>query len=877
MEKSENGKKIIILILIVLILIGSIMMIKLLNKQDNPKNEILNTNNVTNISDIVEDKNNNATIIDENTVAENTATVVEIEETKNTYSTSSNKDIVYQRPSTGSNNGDTNKEIENKDTTSPSLNVKYSAKGKTNQDVIVTIESNERLQSIEGWELSSDGLLLTKVYSSNCTEEIYVKDLAGNITTVNISIVNIDKVFPKVKLEYSITSYTNKDVEVKIISDKELKGIEDWTLLSNKLELIKKYAENKVEEIKVEDLAGNEIPLEINIENIDKVKPENAMITNTLFSTKAINTKLTLKDNTSGIDLNKSYYKIDTSKDIADDYSNYNKITGISVDINETVSKDGTYYLHVISVDKAGNITKNTIELYVDTIEAKVTVNYSVTSPTKNDVIVTVIANKEMKEIEGWKLSEDKRTFTKTYSENIEENVTFTDLLGRDIDVTISIKNIDKKAPVEPKLSQTIFNSKPIDNTQNISISLNAVITDNEGGTGININKCKYILNQSNKKVTDFSAANTFKSENETLHFTIKENTTYYLHILLVDKVGNESYTIHTIISDTLNPIVTREYNLKDITNQNVIVTVKSNEVLQGKDGWEVYDGGLTLRKVFDKNTPKTIETFYDLAGNSVSVDITISNIDKISPNEATISKSDFNTRNLSLRINLADNYSGINVEQCKYILDQSKTSNYSLAKTFTNTSQDLQFTVEKDGIYYLHILSVDKAGNKTETIKEIKVDTTNPEYTITYSKTDITNEDVVVTIKANEEIKNVPGWNLSSDKKTLTKTFNSNTDTNLVITDLLGNTSQVKVKITNIDKTNPKAEVSYSTTTQTTEPVIVSINANEKIVSTDGWTLSSDELTLTKTFETNATETVTIRDLAGNYTTVSVIVANII
>lgn len=877
MENSENGKKIIILILIVLILIGSIMMIKLLNKQDNPKNEIPNTNNVTNISDIVEDKNNNTTVVDENTVAENTATVVEIEKTENTYSTSSNKDIVYQRPSTGSNNNDTNKEVENKDTTSPSLNVKYSAEEKTNQDVIVTIESNERLQSIEGWELSSDGIILTKVYSSNCTEEIYVKDLAGNITTVNISIVNIDKVFPKVKLEYSITSYTNKDVEVKIISDKELKGIEGWTLSSDKLELTKKYAKNKVEEINVEDIAGNEIPLEIKIDNIDKVKPENAMITNTLFSTRAINTKLTLKDNASGIDLNKSYYKIDTSKDIADEYSNYNRVTGMSVDINETVSKDGTYYLHVISVDKAGNTTKNTIELYVDTIKAKVTVNYSVTSPTKNDVIVTAIANKEMKEIKGWKLSEDKRTFTKTYSENIEENVVFTDLLGRDIDVKISIKNIDKKAPVEPKLSQTIFNSKPIDNTQNIDVSLNTVIKDNEGGTGININKCKYILNQSNKKVTDFSAANTFKSENETLHFTIKENTTYYLHILLVDKVGNESYTIHTIISDTLNPIVTREYNVKDITNQNVIVTVKSNEVLQGKDGWEVYDGGLTLRKVFDKNTPKTIETFYDLAGNPVSVDITISNIDKISPNEATISKSDFNTRNLSLRVNLSDNYSGINVEQCKYILDQNKTSNYSLAKPFTNTSQDLQFAVEKDGIYYLHILSVDKAGNKTETIKEIKVDTTNPKYTITYSKTDITNEDVIVTIKANEEIKNVSGWNLSSDKTTLTKIFNSNTDTNVVITDLLGNTSQVKVKITNIDKTNPKAEVSYSTTTQTSEPVIVSIKANEKIVSTDGWTLSSDELTLTKTFKTNATETITIRDLAGNYTTVSVIVANII
>jgi len=879
MENSENGKKIAIVVLIIILLLGIIMMIKLVKKDETPENNtISNTNNsIKVVENIVEDNNTNTTngtneVIETNTVEENITPVNEVTVSKPTYSTSSKKDVIYKNNGTSSNNNNT---VVNKDTTAPILNVKYSTEGKTNKDVVVTISSNEQLKSIKGWNLSSDLQTLTKTYTENTSEELYVKDLAGNITTVNINIVNIDKVFPKVKWEYSITSYTNKDVEVKIIADKELQEIEGWTLSSNKLELVKKYKENKVEEIKVKDLVGNEVPIEIKIENIDKVKPENAKVTDTLFLTKQINTKLILKDTISGIDLNKSFYKIDSSKELSNDMASYNKITAEEMQINKTVNNDGTYYLHVISVDKTGNVNRNTIELTVDTVLPKVTVSYSTTNFTKNDVVVTATANKAMKEVDGWKLSADKRTFTKTYKSNKEEKVTFTELLGRTVEATISVKNIDKIAPVEPKLSQTIFNSKPIDNSKNIDVNINATIKDNE--SGLNLSKCKYILNQSNKKVTDFNSANTFKTETQTLHFTIKENSTYYLHILETDNVGNTSYTIHTIISDTLNPIVTREYSTKEITNQNVIVTVKSNEVLQGKEGWEVYDGGLTLRKEYTENVARKVENFYDLAGNPVGVDVKITNIDKVAPNAATVSKTEFNTKNFKLTAGLSDNYSGINLAKSKYVLDTNKTSNYNGAKGFTKTSEELSFNVNNDGTYYLHILSVDNAGNETDTVKEIKVDTTSPEYTVKYSKTNITNENVVVTVTANEELQNVPGWNLSNDKKVLTKTYSANTDTSITIKDLLGNTSTVKIVINNIDKKVPNASVQYSTTTQTTDSVIVTIKADEKIVSTEGWALSSDELTLTKTFTTNATETVTIRDLAGNYKTVSVIVANII
>ncbi len=881
MENSENGKKVAIVILIILLLLGIIMMIKLVKKDKIPENSTIpNTNSIANAESNSIGKNdiaNKNNTIEKNTVTEDNSATVK-EEPMVSYSTSSKqkKSIIYTKKlNTNSNSNNNNKK--DADTTSPKLNVKYSVETKTNQDVIVTITSNEKIQSIEGWSLSLDSLTLTKTYHYNITEEIYVKDLAGNITTVNISIKNIDKVNPNLKLTYLNTEITNENVKVKITSDKELQELQDWSLSSDKLELSREYDQNVDEEIKVKDLSGNEVKVNVSIKNIDKEKPENAIVTDSIFLSKNIITKLTVADKLSGINLDKSYYKIDGIKEMSEDYSTYTKLTSTTVDINKTVENDGTYYLHVVSVDNAGNKSTNTIELIVDTVEPKVTVKYSITSWTKDDVTVTVTANKAMKAVNGWTRSEDGKTFTKKYSNNVEENVTFIDSLNRTVIVKVSIANIDKENPLEPTLSQTIFNSKPIDNSTNIDISLKATIKDNDGGSGLKLSKCKYILNQSNKKLTDFSSANTFTSESQTLNFTIKENSTYYLHIQTIDNVGNTSYTIHTIISDTLNPIVTREYSNKEITNQNVIVTVKSNEVLKGKEGWEVYDGGLTLRKEYEENTSRTIETFYDLAGNPVSVDITISNIDKVAPNDATINKTEFNTKDFTVQVKLADDYSGIDIDKCKYVLDTNKASNYSNATSFTSATQNISLNVPKDGTYYLHILSVDKAKNEKDTVKEIKIDSTSPEYKVIYSKTNITNENIVVTIKANEELKELSDWTLSSDKKTLTKTYTSNVNETITIYDLFGNKSDVKIQINNTDKVKPIAKVNYSTTTQTSDSVTVTIKASEKIAGIEGWLLSPDELTLTKMFDKNSTETVTIRDLAGNYTTVSVIVANII
>ncbi|MDO5555126.1 MAG: hypothetical protein Q4G09_00285 [Clostridia bacterium] len=870
MENIKKYKKLIVIGLLLLI----ILLIITLNKSQKKDDDNQNTTNSIN-ANIIKENITNEKIVG-NEVSENVSIENVVNSTKDTTykdKRSISSKIVYKKDATSVNNTNYNEKI--KDITSPQLDINYSTKELTNKNIVVTMTSNECLQNLEGWKLSADKLILSKEYTSNSNERLYIKDLEGNITTINIIIDNIDKNLPILDITYSDTEFTNNDVMVKIKSNKQLNEFENWILSPNKLELTRKYDKNTNENLIIKDIAGNEVNINIVIDNIDKEKPEEAKIEDRLFLTKIINTRLTLEDKQSGINLNRTLYLIDSNENMTEDYSKYNSIDAECINISKTVENDGIYYIHILSVDNSGNEMKNTIKLIVDSIETTLNVDYSTTSWTNDNVTVNVTSNKEMQQLDGWNLSE--KVFSKEYTSNCNESVNFTDYAGRQTTVTVSISNIDKQKPQEPVLSHTLFNTKSIDNTNNIDISFNTLIKDNDNGSGLNINKCKYLLNQSREKINSFNLANTFNNQNQKLYFTLKENSTYYLHILLVDNVGNESYTIHTIKNDTLNPIVTREYNLKDITNENVVVTIKSNETLQGKENWQVFDSGLTLRREYDKNISRTIETFYDLAGNPVSVDILISNIDKTAPNEATVNKTNFNTKKFNLVVHLSDNYSGIDLDNSKYVLDSNNISNYEHAKVFTNITETLNLEVTTDGTYYLHILSVDQAGNENDTIKEINVDSAKPEAKVMYSRSDITNENVSIIIKTNEAIKPVLGWDLSVDKKELRKTFNANINTNITIEDLFNNNNIIPLAINNIDKTFPKATIKYSTTTQTTDNVTVEIIANEIIRSTEGWTLSEDKLTLKKTFKNNATETVTIKDLAGNSITLSVIVANII
>ena len=112
-------------------------------------------------------------------------------------------------------------------------------------------------------------------------------------------------------------------------------------------------------------------------------------------------------------------------------------------------------------------------------------------------------------------------------------------------------------------------------------------------------------------------------------------------------------------------------------------------------------------------------ETICQATGN-------VSNIDKVAPNEAEIVFSS-NTvtigENVTATIKQSDGLSGIDIENCKYTFTTDNSSigiddESKYTETFENGSEgSLTLNCAKAGTYYLHILSVDFAGNKLETI----------------------------------------------------------------------------------------------------------------------------------------------------------------
>ena len=94
------------------------------------------------------------------------------------------------------------------------------------------------------------------------------------------------------------------------------------------------------------------------------------------------------------------------------------------------------------------------------------------------------------------------------------------------------------------------------------------------------------------------------------------------------------------------------------------------------------------------------------------------------------------------------DNESGIATANCKYIYDTTSgnlgidSASWDTANTFDSNPQTLTLTAEAEETYYLHVLTVDIAGNKAETTSEA----------ITVEEDGITAEDVAEEILTNPE-----------------------------------------------------------------------------------------------------------------------------
>ncbi len=95
----------------------------------------------------------------------------------------------------------------------------------------------------------------------------------------------------------------------------------------------------------------------------------------------------------------------------------------------------------------AYHIDETVIELTRDTNAPSCNVTYSTEEWTNGNVIITITSNKEIEQVSGFTLSEDKKVLTKEVSQNEYGIIKIRDFSGNITEVEYNVSNIDKEAP----------------------------------------------------------------------------------------------------------------------------------------------------------------------------------------------------------------------------------------------------------------------------------------------------------------------------------------------------------------------------------------------------------------------------------------------
>ena len=235
--------------------------------------------------------------------------------------------------------------------------------------------------------------------------------------------------------------------------------------------------------------------------------------------------------------------------------------------------------------------------------------------------------------------------------------------------------------------------------------------------------------------------------------------------------------------NDTEKTITMTKTNVESVTSINLGNSDDTNDSLKITDitGIENFINLTNLRLYYNN-----ISDINALSGLTNLTDLNLE--DNII--QRTIAKNRIQEIELPQIIKAAkDSNSKIYTEE-EYILTNCSLSEDG-TKIIVNTDEVTEASIQIQG------------GNAdgTKFTANIIVDTTPPELEIKYSPTEPTEENVIVTIIANEEIQIPDGWIEEEDKNIIYKEYDANTEEIVVIKDLAGNETEANIKIENIIK----------------------------------------------------------------------------
>lgn len=340
---------------------------------------------------------------------------------------------------------------------------------------------------------------------------------------------------------------------------------------------------------------------------------------------------------------------------------------------------------------------------------------------------------------------------------------------------------------------------------------------------------------------------------------TISQNGVY--EVTVIDKAGNVTSYVFTMDTN-LAIVVTYTPDNMELTNDKVLVTISANKKLQEVSGWTLSSDGFTLTKEYNENTKEEV-IVTDIDGNQTIVDVVVDYIDynvSYSPKltlenlvankvKATITSLkqliideswveiiegdlykyekiyEENTKEVVTYEDLEGNIGSINIdiniEFNNLLVSYDQDGITQNVKAYVTTEEEVELLPEGweidteylgDGYRYYHEYTENVSYEIVEFVTESKTyvatimidsidrDAPNAEVDINYVTENDEKKSVEIVITADEQIGEVFGWDLSLDKKSLTKKEDrpevvpsEEQNGEVTITDLAGNETVVE------------------------------------------------------------------------------------
>lgn len=387
------------------------------------------------------------------------------------------------------------------------------------------------------------------------TYYVWVKDAAGNISEVKESTAG-EVVVSKGNITFTHSKNTWTKENVVVTAQTNITGYtlqtstdgKNWASVNQRTMI-----ENGPVYARLIDVANQAKDIATTyVEVIDKLPP---IVRNVEVTTNTIKFRAT--DELSGI----VGYAVTEDRKEPDTYINCDTTKELNIEVGG--KKQGkTYYIWL--KDLVGNVSmpkKVTLGKISMLTKENTKFTYTPSGWTRGNVEVTVTTTvtgfilEVSKDGLNWEKG-NKLTYTQNgivYARLVDEDEQTTDY------ITDEVTNIDRAAPI------VVIDFVDHNIAGNV-ITVNAKVTQNDEKSGVDISKCKWVLNKSSSKLgtnPDDYTTGTFTNKIQNMGLTITEEGTYYMHVLSFDKVGN----VIEEISSPIEVIANRHIHTGDPVN----------------------------------------------------------------------------------------------------------------------------------------------------------------------------------------------------------------------------------------------------------------------------------------------------------------------